>query len=248
MFQAKTQRISDLANRYPNRIRELELLFFKPTNIYIDFSNVRPWSEKLKWNVDPKRTKQFLDSFSTIKSVNFYTGELRGDEISEDCIKEYAEVFKNGLKTKPVKIMKLSIDISSISPNDPAILKDFIRKPLLEKLNIQTIEALNSELGKLNKQGIYELEDRKCNFDVEIGTDMLLDLERNNSDIFVLWSGDSDFSDPIAKILGAGKLVYLFATARRVSTELSLLRSQGLIIFDIQKIKNFICWKKEIII
>ncbi len=248
MFQAKTTKISGLANKYPNRIKELELLFLKPTRVYIDFANVRPWSEKLGWNVAPKRVKQFLDSFSTIKSINFYAGELKGDPLSEDLTREHRKTFGVGFKTKPVKIMKLSVDVSSISQDDPAILKDFIRRPLLEKLNIQTIRLLNSELGKLNAQGIYELEDKKCNFDVEIGTDMLLDLERNSSDAFVLWSGDSDFSNPISKILSAGKSVYLFATARRVSTELSLLRSSGLIIFDIQKIKDFICWKREITI
>jgi len=49
-----------------------------------------------------------------------------------------------------------------------------------------------------------------------------------------------------AKLLKAGKKVFLFATARRVSRELSELRKEGLVIFDIQKIRNFICWNKEI--
>lgn len=60
------------------------------------------------------------------------------------------------------------------------------------------------------------------------------------------WSGDSDFADPLEKLLKAGKNVFLFATARKVSKELSALREKGLIIFDIQKIRNFICWKREI--
>ena len=40
--------------------------------------------------------------------------------------------------------------------------------------------------------------------------------------------------------------VFLFATARKVSRELSALTEQGLMIFDIQKIRDFICWKKEL--
>lgn len=245
MFQAKTQKIEALAKVYPDRIEELDLIFSAPTNVYIDYANVRPWSEKLKWHVDPKRLKQLLDSFSNIKSVKFYTGELRGDEQSEEAIKDYTRIFKDGLKTKPVKIMQLPINVSSIPLNDPAILKDFIRRPLLEKLTIETIQSLNAELGKLNQQDIYFLEDRKCNFDVEIGTDMSLDLERNNAEVFILWSGDSDFADPISKILDADKRVYLFATARRVATELNALTTKGLAIFDIQKITDFICWPRE---
>jgi len=85
----------------------------------------------------------------------------------------------------------------------------------------------------------------KCNFDVEIGRDMLLDYAQKNVDLFVLWSGDSDFADPIEQLLNDGKKVFLFATARRVASELNVLQSKGLFIYDIQKIKNFICWKKE---
>jgi|GEM_PF-2501835 len=68
---------------------------------------------------------------------------------------------------------------------------------------------------------------------------------KNRIDNFILWSGDSDFEDPIRQLLTDKKKVMLFATARRVATELSDLRSVGLAIFDIQKIKEFICYKKE---
>lgn len=246
MFQPSTQRIQTLSNRHPERIQELESILSNRTNIYIDYSNIRPWSEKLGWHVDPKRLKQFFESFSDVNSIRLYTGELIGSPISSRSINGYRHVFKHNLITKPVKVMNLSIDVSSIPQNDPAILKDFIRAPLLRNLTVQTIEFLNNELSKLNQQGILSLEDRKCNFDVEIGTDMLLDLERNNADTFILWSGDSDFADPISKILNTGKRVYIFATARRVSTELNHLRAGGLQIFDIKKIRNFICWLSEI--
>ena len=42
-----------------------------------------------------------------------------------------------------------------------------------------------------------------------------------------------------------GKKVFVFSTPRRVSSELADLTGQGLFIYDIQKIKNFICWNKE---
>jgi uncharacterized LabA/DUF88 family protein len=98
----------------------------------------------------------------------------------------------------------------------------------------------------MNQTGKFFIEDRKCNFDVEIGTDMALDLERNNVDTFILWSGDSDFYDPVLKLLKKGKKVILFATARKVSSELNDLKQQGLYIYDIQKIRNFICYKRQI--
>ena len=84
----------------------------------------------------------------------------------------------------------------------------------------------------------------KCNFDVEIGTDMRLD-HVNMIEGFSLWSGDSDFADPLRQLIDDGMKVYVFATARRVAAEFEELVKRGLFIFDIQKIRNFICWKKE---
>ena len=244
MFNPKTTRINELAKKYPDRIQELEAVLARLTNIYIDYANVRPWATKLGWHVDPKRLKQFLDSFDTVKSVKLYHGTLAGDAESEQFARDIEE-FGYNLTTKPVKIMRLSIDVSSIPPNSPDILKNFIRAPLLRTLNLALIEFLNSELRELNKQGKRYLEDRKCNFDVEIGRDMLVD-DRNGIETFILWSGDSDFADPLAQLLKDGKRVFVFATARKVSSELNDLKKKGLEIYDIQKIRNFICWKKEI--
>jgi len=142
--------------------------------------------------------------------------------------------------------LRFSIDVSSISADAAALLRPFIRQALLRRYELSTIEYLNERFGDMNKRGEYFIEDRKCNFDVEIGTDMLLDSERDNAEVFVLWSGDSDFADPVKKLLEAGRKVVIFSTARKVSKELSDLREKGLVIFDIQKIRNFICWKREI--
>ena len=53
------------------------------------------------------------------------------------------------------------------------------------------------------------------------------------------------FADPVRQLLDDDKKVFLFATARRVSAELNDLGKKGLVIYDIQKIRDFICWKKE---
>jgi uncharacterized LabA/DUF88 family protein len=244
MFNPKTQKIKQTANNFPEKIKELKEIFKNETAVYIDYANVRPWSNKLNWHIDLKRLKQFLDSFNTIQSIKIYNGTLTGDDQSETFNHELKRLGYE-LKTKPVKIMRKSIDISSIPANSPVILEGFIRKPLLQKLKIETVEYLNSCLKELNKQNVFYIEDKKCNFDVEIGRDLLLDCRNKRLKNFVLWSGDSDFADPIEQLLGDSKKVFLFATARRVAFELNGLRSKGLIIYDIQKIRDFICWNRE---
>ena len=245
MFKPKTDRIKEITEHKQEVIKQLESILSEKTRIYIDYANVRPWSEKLGWHIELKRLKQFLDSFETVEAVNFYNGYLVGNDRSEKE-KTEAEDNKYFLRTKPVKIMTLSIDASSILPDSTILLSQFIRRALLKKYQITTVEYLNERFKDMNKGGEYFIEDMKCNFDVEIGVDMLLDCERNHAQTFILWSGDSDFADSVEKLIGAGKKVILFATARKVSKELSALTEKGLMIFDIQKIRDFICWKKEL--
>lgn len=244
MFTPKTEKIKELAQKYPHRIKELESVFDKTTNIYIDFANVFRWQEKLGWHISLKRLKQLFDSFASVNQIKFYSGTLIGDVKSQKIIDE-ARALGYAVVTKSVKIMRLSIDISSIPLNSPQILKQFIRDSLLKKLNIETIEFLNGKLKELNQQGIMFIEDLKCNFDVEIGRDMLLDFYRDKVQNFILWSGDSDFADPLKQLLVDGKKVGIFATVRRVAAELNDLKENGLFIFEVQKIKDFICWPRE---
>lgn len=246
MFQAKTERIKILSVEQISLIEKLDLMLSGRTIMYIDYANIRPWSNKLRFHIDTKRLKQFLDSFSQIEKIHFYQGTLVGDRQSESDIKDLEDRGYE-LHTKPVKLMELSIDVSSLqSLQSPDLLSDFIRTPLLKTLALNQIENLNQHLQNLNQQGIRKLQDRKCNFDVEIGVDMLLDLEHNASDTFVLWSGDSDFADPIRQLLEAKKKVILFATAGRIAKELNSLRSAGLVIFDIRDLEKFICWLREL--
>ena len=157
MFKPKTEKIQKIAKVYSKTVKELNKIFDKSTNVYIDFANVIHWAEKLKWHVDLIRLKQFFDSFDTIKSVRFYNGTLPGDTISEELIKT---ATKLGYKvvTKQVKKMKLSIDVSGIPKNSSFVLQNFIKKPLLKKFDGETIEFLNKKLEVLNKSGIKFLE------------------------------------------------------------------------------------------
>lgn len=246
MFKPRSRNIENLGKKFSQHIATLEGLLQLNVGVYIDYANVRPWAEKLGWNIDLKRLKVFLDSFDNVKSIKFFDGTLDGDEKSEKAKEEKLKIFKAGFVTKPVKIMKQSIDYTSIKSNSTDLLEKFVRKCLLREYKLETVEYLNERFKEMNQRGMYFISDRKCNFDVEIGTAMMLDYERSLVDPFVLWSGDSDFYDPIDKLLSAGKRVVLCATARKVSRELNGLQNKGLIIFEIQRIREFICWKRQI--
>ena len=246
MFETGIERIKKIAGYKKEVVEQLENLLEGRVGVYVDYANVRPWATKLNWNIDLKRLKQFLLSFDNVKFIKFYNGILEGDKISEKLSKNALKLFGDNFKTKQVKIMRHSVDYSSIMPGSKSLLEQFVRKCLLLHYKSDTIKYLNSKFEEMNKKGVYFIEDRKCNFDVEIGRDMLLDFEKDKVDTFVLWSGDSDFVDPIKQLLCDDKKVILFATARRVSKELNVLQDDDLFIFDIQKIRNFICYKKEI--
>jgi len=242
MFKPSTEKINQLAKKYPKSVKQLEKIFNHSSSVYIDFANVVHWSEKLKWHIDLKKLKQLFNSFDTIKSVHFYNGLLERSDRSEKIIDE-ANKLGYLVSSKPVKKMHLLIDVSGIPNNSPAVLQNFIKKCLLNKLSIETIEYLNSQLKDLNDRGIKTVEHWKCNFDVEIGRDILIDHEHNGVKNFILWSGDSDFADPVSQLLKDKKSVTIFATARRVSPE---LEATGVLIFEIWKIKDFICWNREV--
>ena len=211
--------------------------------MYIDYANIVRWQSKLGWHYDLRRLKKFFDSFDTVREVKFYNGTIEGDTRSESLMTLVKDIGYT-VVTKPVKVMRLSVNVSSIPSDSPDILKNFIRLPFLRKLKIETVEALNRELAELNKRGVLWLEDLKCNFDVEIGVDMNLDLRKGIQN-FVLWSGDSDFCDPLCDILSAGKRAVLFGTARRIASELNELTSRGLMIYETRKLRDFICFTRE---
>ena len=242
MFTPKTDRIKKLAELFPKNIENMSEILRGSTKIYIDWQNVIYWQEKLGWHFSLKRLKQFFDSFDTVQEVIIYTGTLEGDEKSEKQIKEI-ESCEYVLSTKPVKLIKISIDTTSIPDDSPAILKNFMKKNFLSKLDIDTVKYLNKKLLLLNKQGINYIEELKCNFDVEMGIDMLLDCERDKTESFMLWSGDSDFANSIIQLKNSGKKVTLVSVSGKVSPELS---ETNTFIFDVRKIKEFICFPREI--
>lgn len=242
MFKPGTPRIKILESIFSKPVTELDSLFIGKTNVYIDWQNVIHLQDRLGWRLQSHRLYQFLHSFVQVQQISMYTGTLVGNQKSEDAI---IELRRSGycVETKPVKVMPYSIDASSVSRNSPALLHPFIKKPLLTLLKLGTIESLNDELADMNKTGMLVIEDKKCNFDVEIARDIYRDLDSGAVDTFVLWSGDSDFAAPIQEIMDAGKNVVIITTAGRVAAEVSALNP---VIFELKKIKEFICWIKDL--
>jgi uncharacterized LabA/DUF88 family protein len=238
VFTAKNTAIESLAKKWPDRIALLDSVLAKPSIVYIDYANVRGWTKKLGWAIDFKVLKHLLDSFG-VMTTRFYFGNLPHDAGSQAFM---TMLHRTGyeIRTKPVKIMTLSIDVTSISSNSPDILANFIDPTLLRELRIDAIESLNNELRAMNVQGKKFLEKRKCNFDVEIASDLRVAHLLKKTESFCLWSGDSDFADPLREVLNDGKDACVIAPSGRISSELNALRVNNLKIIDFKKLRQLI--------
>lgn len=245
MFNPSTKRIEGLAKLYPAMLDPLDKIFGVKNVSYVDWGNVRNWSHRLNWHVCPKRLIQLVNSFGAETEAKFYFGTIPDDQESANFIVEVQRLGYSAF-TKPVKSIRFPIDVSSISAESPDIVKNFMFGPLLNTLSVEMIKQLNDHLKELNRKGITYFEDKKCNFDVEIGRDILVDSVVGEFDVFSLWSADSDFADPVSELLKLGKSVIVFGTSGMVSKELNSLRKDGLKIFDVKKIKEYICWAREL--
>lgn len=239
MFKAKTFALDFAAKNHAARVSSLEPLLTDRTIVYIDFGNVREWRKRLNWEIDLQKLKDFLDSFG-VKEVRFYFGTVPGDDKANRFM---TFVHKCGytIRTKRVKKMHLSIDVSrSPQPHSRDILECFIDKNLLNRLSRAAIACLHNELKTMNGKGMLHLECWKCNFDVEIGTDMRIAFQLNQAESFCLFSGDSDFADPLTVILNAKRQVSVFGTARHIASELNGLKARGLQIVDVAALRDFL--------
>lgn len=82
---------------------------------------------------------------------------------------------------------------------------------------------------------------RKANFDVEIGVDAVRFIK--NFDVFVLFSGDSDFLYLCQYLKKAKKTIVVFSTRWRIAKELIGIADYY---FDIQKYKDQFLRKREL--
>lgn len=239
MFNPKTFALEFAAKKHSARVSSLEKLLTDKTIVYIDFGNVREWRKRLGWEIDLKKLKDFLDSFG-VQEVRFYFGTVPEDSKGARFM---TFVHKCGYKirTKQVKKMRLSIDLSDVpDPQSKDAISSFVNRTLLNKLSTKTLACINDDLRNLNRGGVLHLECWKCNFDVEIGTDMRIAFQLNEANSFCLFSGDSDFADPLTIILNAKRQASVFGTARHIASELNALKSRGLQIVDLAALRDFL--------
>ncbi|MCK5017771.1 MAG: NYN domain-containing protein, partial [Candidatus Peribacteraceae bacterium] len=233
MFKAKTDKIRGIASNKEKVIQELEKLLTGSVSIYIDVANVRPWSEKLKWHIDYKRLKQFLDSFGNVTDIKYYNGHFEEDSNSLNDINKIREMGYT-VRTKPIKIMRQSIDATSIPISSDVLLSQFIRRALLRGYRGEVIEYLNKEFLSMNQLGRFFIEDRKCNFDVEISVDAIKMIK--HYDTFCIFSGDADFVYLNNFLRKKGKKVIIIKGGFITSK----LRKSANLVINAQKIKKHI--------
>ena len=250
MFKPKTNNIKiifdfyEYKDEYKWRICDLDKILKWKTALYLDEWNIyNSWQKKLWWNIDYKRLYQFFTSFDSVKKIYIYKWTLKDSTKSKKeiwwLLQQWYEVV-----TKDVKLMKKSIDVVTLkSESDKSITRSFIRQSFLDKLNEREITIVNSFFKRLNNEWIFSIEDKKCNFDVEMWVDILLDLERWNYDNFIIWTWDSDFYNIVEKILKTSNKVSIFSVWWLISSELN---NTNVLKYDIRKIKNFICRNKFI--
>jgi uncharacterized LabA/DUF88 family protein len=231
-----------MAKTSAERLEELRSLFVGNTHVYIDFANVRKHCAQLGWAMDLRKLKTLLGSTGKVKSARVYFGTIVGDRGSEGFA---TRIRKEGFEliTKPVKFIDISMNASSVSHQSTHILANFVDQSLIRLLKVEAVEYLNHQLIALNKEGKYSLQKMKCNFDVEIATDMRLDHALKRCQTFCLWSGDSDFAHPILQLLNDNKNVVV--VSKGISTEVRDLKPEGMIHYDLRKLTDVISLSPE---
>ena len=108
----------------------------------------------------------------------------------------------------------------------------------LDKINFVAITKSLKVIQVDDQHPLYQLHNYKqiykCNFDVEIATDVSFD--RATIDEVILFSGDSDFKYLSEKIKSVGKKFTVFASRKTIAWELRLSASEHFFIEDIPEI------------
>ena len=55
MFKPYSGKIRKIAEQKEKVVKQLESLLAGRVDVYIDYANVRPWSNRLEWHIDLKR-------------------------------------------------------------------------------------------------------------------------------------------------------------------------------------------------
>lgn len=164
-----------------------------PTIALIDWANVFNWFRGGKYELDPARLFEYLKKYKNIKKIYLFVGENEHEKSTaflEKCRKIGFEVV-----TKRAKYVRLSIEKSPFWHE----IKKYLPKKLLKKLETEPILK------------------PKCDFDVEIATRLLLDIEKYHT--FLLFSGDGDYAPVIEEVMRRQKRVFVIAKKSALGKE-----------------------------
>lgn len=173
---------------------------------YLDLSNMFHWQDTLKWQFSIYRIIKQLLSVKQVKEVRVYYGlnerEMEKSQRFHQRIRESGAV----LISKPVKWIKKEVDKSL-----------FVKSFTLNRLDQNAHSKLDEFINYLQEQKLG-IEEPKCNFDVEMALDMLDAVDKVSG--ILLFSGDSDLHEPLARLKLKGKNIYVFGVRGQVAREL----------------------------
>lgn len=95
--------------------------------------------------------------------------------------------------------------------------QDTLKSSTLNLFDHNAHGKLDELILYLQKQGI-EIEEPKCNFDVEMALDMLDAIDKVSG--VLLFSGDSDMREPLERLRLKDKRIYVFGVRGQVGKEL----------------------------
>lgn len=173
---------------------------------FLDLTNMFHWQETLKWNFSIYHVIKQLLSVKSVKEVRIYYGlNEREREKSENFHRRLRECGAIVI-TKPVKWIKKKVSKRLFASGFAINRFDDHARSKLDEL---VMHLQNREV---------EIEDPKCNFDVEMALDMLDNSDRISG--VLLFSGDSDFKNPLQRLILKSKKVFIFGVRGQVAREL----------------------------
>jgi len=199
----------------------------------IDWANVYGWFRKLKWEISPKKLFDYLKSYPEIVDVRFYFGIEKGNKKSEEFQKKIINIGYT-LISKEVKWVPVDIKFTEFIKGEDGQVNKIGRYGGERKI-LQELRGLSKELnGLIKAEGFVR---RKCDFDVEITRDVLLNLDK--LDGIILFSGDGDYAPLMEEVVKRNKQAILVFARGCKGKEYENF-NKGLYQCSVKKLKKFI--------
>ncbi len=191
------------------------------TLVLIDWANVFNWMRGSAGEIDPQQLYDYLRTYSNVDRICLFAGEddhPKSVEFLEECRKIGFEVI-----SKKVKYVSTLVEKSPFW--------DALKEHVPEK-----------KLQKMRNQPILR---RKCDFDVELSKELLLNLDEYHT--YILFSGDGDYATVIEEIMKREKRVFIVSTERALGKEFREMMDKKVhpLFVDVSLLKDVIKSRKR---